>query len=242
MRSQPDLEVVARNDVEAVVYKPAGLSSERTQHEAGPALDSLVARARTVLSWPEARLPHRLDRPTRGLVMISRDAASAAAHAREQREGRWTKLYFARVPLRADGRPATALVGPQKAYLRREGQRAIVVRSGGDPARLDVLAVEPATDRAGEAHALVLLDTGRFHQIRAMLAHLGFPLVGDDLYRGGHAAQPSIDLEAVALRIARDEGTVLHRLKVHPDRRGVAPGLERALDRHLADGEVASGA
>jgi 23S rRNA pseudouridine1911/1915/1917 synthase len=234
-------EVVASDGDEAVVFKVAGLSSERPDGSANGSGDSLITRARARLGWPDAQLPHRLDRPTRGLVMVSRDRAVAARHAAEIRSGAWTKWYVARIPTRsADGssRPASEIVGPYKAFLRREGAKASVVRSGGDPSRLTVVAVAPATDFTDESHALVLLETGRFHQIRAMLANIGFALVGDLLYGGVRRRGDSLaeipDLEAIALRIARPEGARVFRLPVHRDRVGVAAAIEQALDQAIA--------
>lgn len=244
---QPDggeVEIVRRSDDEAVLFKPAGLSSERA---GDPGLDSLLARARILLGWTDARLPHRLDRPTRGLMVVSRDAVAAARHGDEIRAHAWTKWYLARIPATgrsADGTrlDATALAGPHRAYLRRDGDRARIVRSGGDPSRLTILAVAPATDRRDEAHALIHLETGRFHQIRAMLAHAGFPLAGDTTYggapRSGHPSTRDgtvdIDLESVALRIERAGRRMVHRLETHPARRGVASELERALDAAIS--------
>jgi 23S rRNA-/tRNA-specific pseudouridylate synthase len=250
------IEIVRQCDDEAVVFKPAGLSSERV---GGHELDSLLSRVRTQLGWPDARLPHRLDRLTRGLIVVSRDAPAAARHGAEIRAKTWLKWYFARV--RRTGvasdhgrRNSTSLVGPHHAYIRREGARARIVRAGGDPSHLTVLAVTPATDCIEDAHVLIRLDTGRFHQIRVMLAHVGFPLVGDTLY-GGIAARPrasraralnaqgngndgddeiAIDLESVALRIARDGGAVVNRLHAHADRRGVSEALEHALDEAIS--------
>lgn len=200
---------------ERAIDKPAGLSSERPDHGAR-SLDSAIERARREFGWPDARLPHRLDRPTRGVLMIARDAAVAAWHAAEQREGRWTKWYVARIP-RADrqGAPASALVGTHRAYLRREGRLARCVRSGGDPARLEVLGVFGAPDAGpadgrGHSHALIRLGTGRYHQIRAMLANLGFPLVGDRDYGAPDAT--GFELIAVALQIARPDASLVIRL------------------------------
>jgi 23S rRNA-/tRNA-specific pseudouridylate synthase len=116
--------------------------------------------------------------------MIAADALRAADHAREIREKKWTKYYIARVEARTSAGAATEIVGRHRAYVRREGRLARCVRSGGDPASLEVLAVALAEDAPRHAHLLIRLETGRFHQIRVMMANLGFPLVGDLDYHG----------------------------------------------------------
>ncbi len=184
-------DVLAHGVRDAVVRKPAGLSSEapgggaRAGHRAsGP--PTLVAQVRELLGWPDAQLPHRLDRVTRGFVVVARDREAVAIHNERIRSGAWTKRYLARVRPAAGGssRDVGGLVGEHRAYLRREGAVARVVRSGGDPSWLTVEAAAPAPGRAGEWHVRVLLGTGRYHQVRAMLAHLGAPLVGDVDYGG----------------------------------------------------------
>ena len=242
------IEVIARGGQsglhpdEAVVFKPAGLSSERSPRERSSADDgdSLAARVSDQLGWPGCWLPHRLDRPTRGLMVVCGSSEAAARCSEELRAGAWTKWYFARIPRSSErqGAPistAQGLVGPHKAYLKRVGRLAVSVRSGGDPSRLEVLAVEPATDDPRSAHALIRLDTGRYHQIRIMLATLGFPLIGDTDYRGEQGTA-RIDLEAVALRMKRGTKACAHRLAIHPARRGVSPMLEQALERVLSEG------
>lgn len=220
-------DVVRRGAREAVVVKPAGLSSEAPGAGRPGAPRTLIEQVRTLLGWPDAQLPHRLDRPTRGFVVVARDRAAVAEHNASIRAGAWTKRYLARVRP-APGLDPAALVGEHRAYLRREGAVARVVRSGGDPSALAIEAVAPAPGRAGEFHAVVLLATGRYHQVRVMLAHLGAPLVGDRDYGGAPGAMylehawlvhPSID----------DGGRVVDWRPGDPGREPVDPSLVAAL-------------
>lgn len=174
MMPPPDAPILHRSERLLVVRKPAGRSSEG---HPDAVREEIAARER----WPDARLPHRLDRMTCGALVVARDAASCAECAAAIREGRWVKGYLARVAAPSD--PA-ALLGPHRRYLRRAGPIARVVRSGGDPSRLEIRAVEPAPGRPGELHLAIRLLTGRYHQIRAMCADLGAPLVGDATYGG----------------------------------------------------------
>ena len=184
--------IAFESEHEYVLYKPAGISCE-------------LPGAATERSWLAAmqrelgdglRLCHRLDRIARGLVLVARDREAAAFHGEAIRQRRVRKSYLVRV----HGDP-TQRLGLQRAYLKRVGRIARVVRSGGDPASMDLLATLPAPDRPGEHHLLLRLHTGRFHQIRAMMASLGHPLVGDVDY-GGEAAPRGPWLESAILGFA----------------------------------------
>jgi len=192
---------------EIVLWKPPGLASELPRD---PQADSLVTRLRAD-GFDGLRLVHRLDSPSCGVMIVARSAEAAAHYASEIAARRWQKLYVAEVDRAVAG--VRALVGPHKAYLSTEGRRACVVRSGGKPSFLTVLLAASAPGARGRSHLLVQLHTGRFHQIRVMLATLGAPLAGDTLY-GGSADAPFY-LEHVALA-ARPFGSQDSRVWMAP--------------------------
>ncbi len=217
---------------EVALWKPPGLSCELPG----------AARARSWIAAIEAafghevRLCHRLDRIARGLVLVALDREAAAWHAERFRARQVLKGYLVRVR----GIGLESLVGEHRAYLRRVGRTARVVRSGGDPASLAVLAVADAVDRPGESHLLIRLESGRFHQIRAMLAHLGHPLAGDVDY-GGSAKEGPPYLESAVLGFDPADGgsrITLDGERSSP-REAIAPAVAAAL-RRLVDSDRAS--
>ena len=207
---------------ELVVCKPPGLAAELPRD---PRADTLVTRL-SAGGFDGLRLVHRLDAPACGVMVIARTAEAAAHYASEIAARRWQKIYVAEVAAAMDH--ATAIVGRHKAYLTTAGRRARLVRSGGKPSFLSVLGAWQAPDAPGSTHVLVQLHTGRFHQVRVMLAGLGAPLVGDTTYGG---PEGSFYLEHVLLA-ARPYGSATPRVWTAPPHEGRpswAPGLLEAV-------------
>lgn len=128
---------------------------------------------------------HRIDGPTSGCVVVAR-TDPAWDLLRDAFAGhRIRKTYLARVA----GRPAAGSLEAPMAVVAHRPARAGVV--GDDDARgraTSMTWVPLSTDPAGRTTLLeVTLETGFFHQIRAGMAHLGWPVVGDWLYRGPEA-------------------------------------------------------
>ncbi len=179
----------------AAVDKPAGVPAQPTLTTDRGTLPELVA---ALLGSP-VTLVHRLDRDTSGATVFARTKGAAAALAEAFRVGTPEKTYLAlcaRAPEPPEGRVEAPLgKDPARAGLRRVDPR-------GDPA-----ATRYRTARAGPLAALVeaLPETGRTHQIRVHLAHLGAPLLGDARYGGprrvGEVAIPRVMLHARRLEI-----------------------------------------
>lgn len=237
-RTRLGLPVVFGTDHELVVVKPSGMATELTSDPNGVSLLSRIRASAAAGATP--RLPHRLDRATRGLVVVALSDDAVRFHNERIRERMWEKLYLARVNLRESGRTGD-LVGLHTVHLRIRSGRAAVVRSGGKRAVTELLAIAPAPDRKGQAHALLRLHTGRTHQIRATMAALGAPLVGDRLYgseREGTSGR--FYLEHVALEFT-PYGAQRPRW-VHwrddPDRETIDGAIRSMLDRRMEEGET----
>ena len=215
------LHVVHDGPGEVVVLKPAGLATEVSRD---PAADSVLRRLEQQgVATP--KLVHRLDAPACGLVLVARSTAAAAHHAGEIAARRWSTWYVARVA--ASPATTTDLIGPHRAYLKTEGRRARVVRAGGKPSFLEVATVTAVDHAPDHRHVLVRLHTGRFHQIRAMLAHAGAALVGDPTY-GGPAGR--FYLEQVVLGATTyGGGWNVWEAGPHADRDAWSPALQAAV-------------
>jgi 23S rRNA pseudouridine1911/1915/1917 synthase len=178
----------------AAVDKPAGVPSQPTLTTDRGTLPELVG---ALLGAP-VTLVHRLDRETSGVTIFARNAAAAAALAAGFRDGTPEKTYLAlcaRAPVPREGRLEAALgKDPARAGLRR-------VDPGGEPA-----ATRWRTLRDGPLAALVEArpETGRTHQIRVHLAHLGAPLLGDARY-GGPRRVGEVSVARVMLHARRLE-------------------------------------
>lgn len=181
MKSDPLLDVVHEDADILVVNKPAGLVVHPSKTGE---LSSLIGRVRLYLGCTEGRLVNRLDRETSGVVLVAKSAGVASQLGRLLAAGRMEKDYLAVV----HGHMATTgqrIVAP----LGKDEASAVAikdcVRPDGVPAETQVDLIRTLDRDEGPFSLLrVRPVTGRKHQIRIHLAHIGHPIVGDKIYGG----------------------------------------------------------
>jgi len=172
---EPYLDVRHRDDQVLVLHKPSGLLS--VPGKAAELADCLEARAKA--EYPEALLVHRLDMDTSGVFVMAMNKAAQRNLGLQFERRKTAKHYVALVhgimeddsglvdePLRCD-------------WPNRPKQMICYEHGKPSQTRFEVLERNEATNRTRVKLTPV---TGRSHQLRVHMLHLGHPILGDDLY------------------------------------------------------------
>ena len=167
------------NHILAVV-KPHGILTQSTDIES----DSLTEQLKAFIKARDVKpgnlflhTVHRLDKPTSGIVLFAKTSKALSRLNEAMRNNAFEKRYFATV----EGILCTKK-GVLEHYLKHASHKAMLVSQYAEGAKMCKLTYEVLRYEEHAACVMVVLHTGRYHQIRAQFAAIGHPVVGDTLY------------------------------------------------------------
>ncbi|MGZ8955581.1 MAG: 23S rRNA pseudouridine(1911/1915/1917) synthase RluD [Methylovulum sp.] len=206
------LEIVFEDDSLLIVNKPAGL----VVHPAvgnwhGTLLNALLNHDANLETLPRAGIVHRIDKETSGLLMIAKSLQAHNSLTQQLQNREITREYLAI----ARGRMTAGGTVDEPIARHPTDRKRYAVRESGKEAVTHYRVVQRFSH-----HTLirVKLETGRTHQIRVHMAHIRYPLLGDQVY-GGRFQMPPGCSERLEKELRSFKRQALHAEKLglqHP--------------------------
>lgn len=207
------------------VKKPAGLPTQT----AGIASRDIISEIKSYLKTQGDRdlyvgLVHRLDQPVEGILVFGKNSFAAAALSRQINENKMQKYYYAAVEGMIPGIQPDMEVHLTDYLLKdaKTGRALVATEKTKDAKKAELVYQVAVTDKeAGRSLLKIHLLTGRFHQIRAQLSHMGYPIVNDTKYgtaKGNNSKNSySIGLCAYRLEFYHPKTRKLMKFEIEPN-------------------------
>lgn len=178
-----ELEVIFEDNHQLVLNKPAGLLTQPS----GTDQASLESQAKMWLKDKYQKsgnvfleAVHRIDKPVSGIVLFAKTSKALSRLNESLRDKKSHKVYLALVEgtVKSDQ-------GTLEHYLVHDDFQARVVSKKDPQAKLAILHYRVIERKDNQTRLEIVLETGRYHQIRVQLAAMGHPILGDKRY-GSH--------------------------------------------------------
>lgn len=180
-----ELNIVYEDEQILVIDKPAGLVVHPAAgHADGTLLNALLHHVPDIVNVPRAGIVHRLDKDTTGLMVVAKTIEAQTRLVDQLQKRTVSRIYECIVigVITAGGK-IDAPIGRSSSQRQR-----MAVTDGGKPAVSHYRVLERFRSHT---HSRVKLETGRTHQIRVHMSHVGYPLVGDPVYGGRFRIPPA---------------------------------------------------
>lgn len=212
-----DLDIVYEDEHILVINKPAGLVMHPAPgNRRGTLLNGLLHYSAAQAGVPRAGIVHRLDKETSGLCVVAR-TLEAHTHLVRQLQSREMGRTYTAVAVGAV--PINGTIDAPIGRHPRDRKRMAVLDSG-KPA---VTHFECVERYLGCARVMVKLETGRTHQIRVHMTHIGHALIGDPSYGRRLAVLPRQVAEVPAVAAFKRQALHATRLTL------INPGNEEEM-------------
>jgi 23S rRNA pseudouridine1911/1915/1917 synthase len=200
------LDIIYEDDSLLIVNKPAGLVVHpAVGNWSGTLLNALLHHAPDLETLPRAGIIHRIDKDTSGLLMIAKTLQAHNSLAQQLQDREITREYLAITR----GRMTAGGTVDEPIGRHPTDRKRYAVKGSGKFAVTHYRVIQRFT---GHTLIRVKLETGRTHQIRVHMAHIRYPLVGDQVYGGrfqmpphcsGHLEQALRNFKRQALHAAK---------------------------------------
>ncbi|NQD80955.1 23S rRNA pseudouridine(1911/1915/1917) synthase RluD [Pseudomonas seleniipraecipitans] len=180
-----ELNIVYEDEQILVIDKPAGLVVHPAAgHADGTLLNALLHHVPDIINVPRAGIVHRLDKDTTGLMVVAKTIEAQTRLVDQLQKRTVSRIYECIViGVITSGGKISAPIGRSSSQRQR-----MAVTDGGKPAVSHYRVLERFRSHT---HSRVKLETGRTHQIRVHMSHIGYPLVGDPVYAGRFRIPPA---------------------------------------------------